>query len=301
MSALNAPFHIALCCNATMLPGLHATLGSMVKKLGQRDRVSLVLFLQGLTAAELAAVRGTIADAGGVGALDFREADTSQFKDLRAFYGDWMTYLRLFLSTLIPEAGTILYLDSDLVVETDVCELFALELGAHPIGGVAGGVIANSFDRKFMHKVGVTDEDIEFNGGVLLINAALWRETGLSDRAPNMAKEYGPELTCYDQTVLVALFTRTFLRLPAKYNIGVDATRSPLADADGIFHFLGSPKPWDPLGRFTHGNWRIWHQAIKTTRFTWSDFLPGHFTAFAKRAWSLRRAYARALLRKHSH
>ena len=52
-----------------MLPGLHATLASLIKHLGQRDRVSLNLFVQGIKEAELASIRSTVLSAGGVGSL----------------------------------------------------------------------------------------------------------------------------------------------------------------------------------------------------------------------------------------
>jgi lipopolysaccharide biosynthesis glycosyltransferase len=281
-----------------MLPGLHATLASLVRNLGRRETVSLSLFVQDITGAELASIRGTILDAGGVGALTIHAADLSDFKNLKALQGDWMPYLRLHLPKLMPEADTILYLDSDLIVNTDACAFFEHKLEDFPLGAINGPTVAWSLDHVFLKTVGLTDDDRTFNSGVLLFNAKLWRKTGLVERALEMARTHTAILTSHDQSVLNALFSRNFYSLPEQFNIPVTPEDKPLALADGIYHFVGSPKPWDLYGRLFHGNWRIWNDVIRQTKFTWSDFLSHHRVAYRARAWTLRRSYLRTTLRK---
>jgi len=281
-----------------MLPGLHATLASLVRHLGRREMVSLSLFVQDITEAELDSIRGTILDAGGVGALTIHEAALSDFKDLKALQGDRMPYLRLHLPKLMPDADTILYLDSDLIVNTDACAFFEHQLDDFPLGAVNGPTVAWSLDRDFLKTAGLTDEDRTFNSGVLLLNAKLWRKTGLVERAMEMARTHTAILTSHDQSILNALFSRDFYTLPGQFNIAVTPEEKPLAVADGIYHFVGSPKPWDLYGKLFHGNWRIWNDVIRQTKFTWSDFLSQHIAAYAARAWTLRRSYLRTMLRK---
>jgi lipopolysaccharide biosynthesis glycosyltransferase len=290
--------HIALCCNGTMLPGLHATVASLVKNLSRRETVSLNLFIQGVTEAELLSIRGTILDAGGVGALTIHEADISDFKNLKALQGDWMAYLRLHLPKLMPDADTILYLDSDLIVNTDACAIFEHKLDDSPFAAVDGEPVEWNLDRHFLKSVGLTDNDRTFNSGVLLFNAELWRKTGLVERSIDFGRAHSTFLRAADQTILTGLFSRDFSSLPNQLNIGVYVRKEPLAIADGIYHFIGSPKPWDPLGRIIHRNWRIWHGVIRQTKFKWSDFLSQHGAAYAARAWTLRRSYLRTWLGK---
>jgi len=281
-----------------MLPGLHATLASLVKHLGRREAVSLTLYLQNITPGESAALRGTIRAAGGVGALTIHEADLSDFKSLKALQGDWMTYLRLCLPNLMPDARTILYLDSDLVVNTDACAFFDHQLGEFPLGAIEGQTVEWSLDRDFLKTVGLNQNDRCFNAGVLLFNAERWRNTGLVEKALDMARTYSPILTSHDQSVLNGLFSRNFYRLPRNFNLVIAPQDGPFAETDGIYHFVGSPKPWDPWGRFVHGNWRIWDFVIRETDFSWKDFLSRHIGAYMVRAWTLRRSYIRTWLRK---
>ena len=218
--------HIALCCNGTMLPGLHATVASLVKNLSRRETVSLNLFIQGVNEAELLSIRGTILDAGGVGALTIHGADVSDFKNLKALQGDWMAYLRLYLPKLMPDADTILYLDSDLIVNTDACAIFEHKLDDFPLGAVGGETVEWNLDRHFLKSVGLTDNDRSFNSGVLLLNAKLWRKTSLIERSIEFGRAHSSFLQAADQTILNGLFSRDFSRLPKRFNIGVYTFRT---------------------------------------------------------------------------
>ena len=295
---VSCPFSIALCCNGTMLPGLHATLRSLVKNLSKRDLVTLTVFFEDISDEELETLKGTIADAGGVGACHFQTADTSAFKDLNTLHGQSAVYLRLLLPKLLTDASKILYLDSDLIINTDACAIFAHELGNVPLAAIDAGTVEWCLDHKFLKSVGLTNQDRSFNSGVLVFNAALWRNEGLVEKSLEMARIHGEALTSHDQSVLNALFSRNFYKLPSQYNLQIAPTDKSLPDTESIYHFVGSPKPWDPRGAFFHRNWKIWHEVIKQTRFRWGDFLAQHGGAYVKRAWSLRRSYVRTWLRR---
>lgn len=278
-----------------MLPGLHATLVSMVKNLGRREMVTVTVFFQGISKGELELLQASVSGAGGVGELKFREADVANFQGLRALHGDWMTYLRLYLPRLIPEADLILYLDSDLIVNTDVCVCFEEMLGNYPLGAVHGGNVTWDLDGDFFKTVGLTDDDLVFNAGVLLLNADLWRRTGIIEQTLEFGRAHSSFLRSADQTILNALFSRNFYRLPKNFNVLLGPNDQPLAMAKEIYHFVGSPKPWDFFGRFIHRNWYLWRKVIGDTRFNWDEFLLSHSAAYYARAWTLRRSYLRTL------
>lgn len=282
--------HIALCCNGTMIPGLHGTVFSLVRKLSRREKISLTLFLQDVNEAEAQALRESIQLAGGVGSLVIREADASCFKNLKAFHGDWMAYMRLVLPNLLPEAETIVYLDSDLIVNTDVTAFFDLPLEDHPLAAVTGEPVEWSLDHKFLKSIGLANDDPCFNSGVLVFNARRWRGKDLVERCLEFARTHDAAQKGHDQTILNAIFSRDFYGLPKQFNIGVAPYDAP-ALADGIYHFIGSPKPWDPFGSWLHRSWKIWHALIRQTKFSWNEYLTRHSAAYLRRAWILRRSY----------
>jgi lipopolysaccharide biosynthesis glycosyltransferase len=287
------PLHIALCADATILPGLHATLFSLTRRLGSRQNVVLTLFVGDLSKQECEELRGTVAKAGGVRAMKFEEADLSEFAGLRPLHGNLMNYMRLRLPELLPKADRILYLDSDLSVHTDLCLLFRQDLEGSPLGAVDVGTLKWDIDHDFYPKVGLDENDRSFNSGVLLFDAETWRNQDIGGRA----LAFGMVHNVHDQTVLNALFSRTFYSLPEYYNRLLGAADAPVTALDAVYHFLASPKPWDVGGKFIHGNWRLWHEAIIQSQFQPTKFLIKYFTDCLSRTWLLRRSYIRTLLR----
>jgi len=295
---MNSPFHVALCCNGSLLPGLHATLASLTRSPDQRDKVSLHLFISGSDPAGQDDLRRTVIESGGVGDLQLHEADLSDFQGLRSLHGDRTIYLRLKLPDLLPDAPTILYLDSDLIVDADVCEMFALPLADAPLGAVVAEPVAWSLDRDVFHQLGLNDDDRSLNSGVLLINATQWRKNGVTQQALEFARAHPTLLKSHDQTILNTLFSRTYYELPKRFNIMLAPENQPLEVNDAIYHFMGSPKPWDPFGNILHGNWRLWKNVIGQTRFRWGDFLARYPGSYVARAWALRYSYLRVTKRR---
>jgi lipopolysaccharide biosynthesis glycosyltransferase len=288
-------FHIALCCSNSLLPGLHGTVASLTRTLGQRDKVILHLFLTGIDQADQERLRQTVMTAGGVGSLQFHQADLSEFDDFNALHGDRTVYLRLKLPELLPEAETILYLDSDLAVNLDVCEIFALPLGDAFLGAVPGETVAYTLDHACLLKLGLSGDDRYFNSGVLYFNAVRWRESGMTAQVLEVARKNPTLLRTVDQTILNYFFSRTFCHLPARFNIQLTADARTIGAGEGIYHFVGSPKPWDPLGSLIHGNFRIWQTAIKGSPFRWTEFLWHHAGFYVARAWAVRFSYLRVV------
>jgi lipopolysaccharide biosynthesis glycosyltransferase len=284
---------IALCADATILPGLHATLFSLTQRLGGRQNVILTLFVDNLSKQECEELKETVAKAGGVRALKFEQSDLAHFAGLRPLHGNLMNYMRLRLPELLPRADRILYLDSDLSVHTDLCLLFHQDLKGSPLGAVDVGTLKWDVDHDFYAKVGLDENDRSFNSGVLLFDAETWRNQDIGGRA----LAFGMVHNVHDQTVLNALFSRTFHSLPERYNKLLGAADTPVIASDAVYHFLASPKPWDVCGRYIHRNYRLWHEAIVQTQFQSAKFLIKHSTDCLSRTWRLRRSYARTLLR----
>jgi lipopolysaccharide biosynthesis glycosyltransferase len=288
---ISSDLQIALCADVTILPGLHATLFSLTQRLGSRQNVVLTLFVDDLTKKECQELTETVAKAGGVRALKFVQVDLSDFAALRPLHGNLMNYMRLRLPELLPKADRILYLDSDLYVHTDLCLLFHEDLKGSPLGAVDAGTLKWCIDHHFYPKVGLNEGDRSFNSGVLLLDAEIWRNQDIGGQA----LAFGRLHHVHDQTVLNALFSRSFHPLPERYNRILGADHAPVKASDGVYHFLASPKPWDLWGKYIHRNWHLWHEAIIHTHFRPTHFRIKHFTDCLSRTWLLRRSYARTM------
>ncbi len=82
------------------------------------------------------------------------------------------TYYRLLIPELYPEYDKAIYLDSDIVVLSDIAEFYNIDIGDNLIGATTDEAVQNvkAFQEYVEKVVGVTDSKNYFNAGVLLMN-----------------------------------------------------------------------------------------------------------------------------------
>ena len=156
------------------------------------------------------------------------------------------TYGNLLLVDLVP-AGDFLYLDSDIVVQADIGELLALDLGAHLIAAAPDYGVAAAWGER----LGIAEVDAYVNNGVMVVNAAAWRREGVLARLWQWLERLGERAIFLDQDLLNAATLGRKKVLAQKWNTQQHALLiQQLVDGfdadgfEGIFHFTGIAKPW---------------------------------------------------------
>ena len=194
------------------------------------------------------------------------------------------TYYRFLIQEVLSFYDKVLYLDSDLIVEGDVSELFDIELGESLLGAVrdvdfAGNLGYRDGKRKTYAReiLRMDDPYGYFQAGVLLLNTAAMRELHSIDEWLRLA---GDERLIYnDQDVLNAECQGRVTYLDASWNVMTDfAGRAEhvfsFAPASifqayqrsrqnpRIVHYAGVEKPWNAIG--TDQSERYWRYARET-------------------------------------
>jgi lipopolysaccharide biosynthesis glycosyltransferase len=219
------------------------------------------------------------------------EPGSGELLSLRPFHGNRTPYYRLFLPELVP-ADRLLYLDSDVVSTIDVSPLATLAM-SHASGFVPAGVTGTYIERELFARIGLPPDTPAFNSGVMLFDLTAWRAQQLGRETLDFCRKHQE----YDQTGLIAVSSGCFEALDPKYNTPLYTT-TPLAEAreyPSLYHFVGSPKPWDIGGRQFHSCFSIYAEALEKT--VWRR----HATAYMsmanwKRAYKVKGGYARKLL-----
>ncbi|MDG4953060.1 glycosyltransferase family 8 protein [Actinobacillus equuli] len=123
-----------------------------------------------------------------------------------------------FYRCLIPQiisADKVLYLDSDIIVNGSLRELYDHDISDYMLGAVEDYILSS---RYFKHSI--LDCYPYFNSGVLLLNNKKWREIpDLQQKLLETIEQYnrqGGDLG--DQDILNMLFMHTWLPLHRKYN-----------------------------------------------------------------------------------
>jgi lipopolysaccharide biosynthesis glycosyltransferase len=170
---------------------------------------------------------------------------------------------RFQLSEVLPQTvARCIYLDIDVLVGTDVGDLYDLDMQGFPIAMV-DGLMKVEADRKYIISLGM-DPNHYGNSGVILMDLDAWRRENHATRLIDHARSMRPDLWFFDQDVLNDYFKDQFLLLEWRWNAR-DAALSP----EGIIqHFAGAPKPWDMNpDQVTLTGLIAWHRARAENEF----------------------------------
>lgn len=99
-------------------------------------------------------------------------------------YFSQATYYRLFIPELYPQYDKAIYLDSDIIILSDIANLYSIDIDDDLLGAAPDGIMG-SIDvfKEYAEKVvGVRSYKNYFNAGVLIMNLKELRKYGLLDK-----------------------------------------------------------------------------------------------------------------------
>ncbi len=283
---------VALCADKNVEIGLHVTLYSLLEH--QNGKSNIFLLLKGYCSDDLNKIHQTLEPFSGKFELEVIDFDDSIFQRYRGLHGNRYTYARIMLPNLLSDKR-VLYLDTDLVVMKDLQDLFMTDLQGHALGATGIERLENSKEKNFFSSIGIKQDAKYFNAGVILFDLEKWRQFDLVKKCFEFADNYPDKLPNPDQTILNYIFYKdNFFEIDSSNNVAIYPWSKQISmyEDNKIFHFIGSPKPWDFLGEILHGNYQFFRIVLRNTVFknykSYRDFsLPK-----AKRtAWLLRSYY----------
>lgn len=172
-------------CDDAYVPFLAVTLESLRANCDPNRRYFLHILHTGLSPENI--VRLKEAFDGGVFSVAFHDiTDTVEAFSARLHTRDYYsrtTYYRLFIPDLFPSLDRALYLDSDLVVQGDIAQLYDTELGDHLAAAIPDTFIEREESLRLYatNRVGLDSSEEYFNAGVLLMNLRAMREYGFQN------------------------------------------------------------------------------------------------------------------------
>lgn len=191
-------------------------------------------------------------------------------------------WLRLLLPEVLPALDRVLYLDSDVVVNGALDDLWASDLRGRPVGAVANPLYPHQSDDH-LRALGIERREAYFNSGVLLMDLACMRKRSLSEKLVEFAIDRAALIHYPDQDTLNALLWNDWQPLHPRYNAQTPLfelraaelpySASEIAEArrsPAIIHFTGMHKPW--LDACRHPYRRLYWRHLKHT--AWSDAKP---------------------------
>lgn len=188
---------------------------------------------------------------------------------------------RLSIPRLLENIDKCIYIDSDLVFEGDVSELYDTNVDDVLLGGVKDFFQVNEDEDGLHEKLGIPSISQYINSGVLVMNLKRLREEKVAEK---LEEEAGRDYPFNDQDVINSVCYGRIKHLPFRFNYmvpfinprggffkdyfriyGEDEVERALSNPV-IVHYIGSEKPW--LSKHIYGAAHWWKYAVTQNDLT---------------------------------
>lgn len=227
--------NIALAADRTYLPHTAAMLRTLMDKADPARPINLFFMYSGLSGKDLDGLRRMLSTRPGteLHPINIGELFDKSYRSASRAPSN-MTYSRFLLFSLLPGLDRILYLDTDMIINADVCDLYDTDIDGKPLAAVTDWIMTRTLfgptptidpdvpDLAVYHRerLEMNDDEIAryFNAGVLMFNfAAMDDPIALGDR---LMKEIDTGRYLFrDQDILNKEFKSNFFQLDARWNV----------------------------------------------------------------------------------
>lgn len=183
-------------------------------------------------------------------------------------------YFRLYAALYLERRGEfdrLCYIDSDIICQSNLAELFDYELNGRLIGACredAGPLLHFVADRISI------DRDDYFNSGVLLFDISRRQTLEHVDQAIHLSEHEPHRLFFLDQCALNIAFENKVCHLPPSFNYFIRPFRGAAENVGSakLLHFVSAPKPWDIAYEREGREWWSRHAEIVRLLLNPADF-----------------------------
>lgn len=221
---------IVFACSENFVPYLSVAIQSIIDNVSDRRRYDIVVLTRNITPASMITLtRQAKSDQVGIGFLDVDAA----LGDIELpHHGHFRpeTYYRLLAPQLLPNVDKAIYLDSDLVVDADVAELFDTDVEGYPLAATRDADMIGQMDGYdvtvgpyLRDELGMDEPHDYFQAGVLLMNLAELRRTVTPQEFLDLSTSH--MWRWLDQDVLNRVVNGNYVRVHMRWNYLMDWQR----------------------------------------------------------------------------
>ena len=298
--------HIVLGADDNYSLPLATTIFSILKNANSEAFLQFHILDGGITKKNVKKIEKVFNKHGNRQVMNWIHPDLSQLDELSTPGRPPSIYLPILIPALLPEhCKKAVFLDCDMIIESDISKLTDIELDGAPIMAVRDYLIQICSDREGIanyKELGGSADSPYFNSGVMLLNIELWRKEKLTEKAIQYIQENKESIYHYDQGVLNALFIDQWGELDAKWNQQgclfwpqvlkkteytgkLIEMYDELVHHPYIIHYLSPSKPWHHKCMHPHANrflyylresqwfgplgWKIWWYRYLIRRCWW--------------------------------
>lgn len=207
------------------------------------------------------------------GEVTFIKVDEQLCKDFPLSIGEKHyiskeSYYRILIPNLLDEGiSKALYLDCDMIVRTDISELWDTNIEEFDLAAVDERTFLTEENIKGkMNRLSLPSDSYYFNAGLLLMNLDRWRAKNIPSEIAEFIQNNPDKLELLDQDALNAVLNNRWLPLDQKWNYFYTRSKKLPFTSAAILHFQGPIKPWNSRqiekGYLMYLNASLWEQPL---------------------------------------
>ena len=208
--------NIAFCINDAYAPYVAVTLKSIVEN-NSSIALNVYILTDGISDKNRCALENILQNRGGErSSIHIYNVDDSKLKGLKDTWSIYAWY-RILLPEVLPcEVKNILYLDADIVIDSDISHLFGVNMEGKSVAGV---IDIQSFKPETYERCLYGAEKKYICTGVLMINLEYWREHNICESIINWARKNEAQIHFPDQDAINHVCQDTKIVLDLRYGI----------------------------------------------------------------------------------
>jgi lipopolysaccharide biosynthesis glycosyltransferase len=167
-------------------------------------------------------------------------------------------YLRILTPYLLPRSvRKAIYLDSDILLNADISDLWDIPMQGAPLLASQEGTttVGSALGLMRYRELGLPPDAKYLNSGVLVMDVEMWRKEGITEKIFDYLQANHEYVIWHDQDGLNAILAQRWGELEKKWNWRVDcgqqvapgqwdAYLGSLMNNASIIHFASFYKPW---------------------------------------------------------
>ena len=245
---MNKEIPIFFTIDNSYAPYLAVALNSAVQNANPNRKYRAIVLHEGLTPQNAAKLKALETDYFKIDLqtmqANFEALDDRMSNRLRCDYFTLTIYFRLFIPAMFPQYDKGIYIDSDVVLTSDIAELFDTDIDDNLIGACNDLSIADTpqLVAYTENAVGVKKHEY-INSGVLLMNLKKMRESDFEGHFLNLLNTYHFDSIAPDQDYINAMANGKIYYLDAAWDAMPNDSKPPL-EVTKLIHYNLFSKPW---------------------------------------------------------
>lgn len=245
---MNNKVQIFFTADESYAPFLATAVNSLVKNTSPNREYAITILHENISTESMAKILSLAKENVEIGFIPMTtglEAITDKMSNrLRCDYFTLTIYFRLFIPDMFTDIDKCVYIDSDVVLNSDIAELFDIELDNNLFAACADKSVSNVPElAAYMENAIGVGRYSYINSGVLLMNAKKLREDGFKDHFLNLLKTEAFDCIAPDQDYINAIAKNRILHLPEAWDT-MPNDKFPESDSPKLIHYNLFSKPW---------------------------------------------------------